>query len=283
MSVRKGFCWVVLCLGVVAAQGFPSAPQSNSVWSGTPMDAVVEDLRLECARENDGVSCIKFKVLGLLDQALRKDSFKVGDDIKIVKNSGSDSTSETESRGFSDQIESYIQNHDVEVQVPGSLFKGTVLTFSPRNLDKDELNLSVKLPSEENSALGTDRGIIKRRKSKLKKILIPILVFILLKALTLIPLAIGVLGLKAWNALQLSFFSFVVSVALAIFQLCKKIAADNAIPQLTAHPWADHYAAARNLFLTPEELEQPLTAADASSPDAQDLAFNAYNALSRRR
>ena len=87
----------------------------------------------------------------------------MGDDIKIVKNGGSDSTSETESRGFSDQIESYIQNHDVEVQVPGSLFKGTVLTFSPRNLDKDELNLSVKLPSEENSALGTDRGIIKRQ------------------------------------------------------------------------------------------------------------------------
>lgn len=49
------------------------------------------------------------------------------------------------------------------------------------------------------------------------------MVFVLLKAMTLIPLALGVLGLKAFNALQLSFFSFVASIALAIFQLCKKV------------------------------------------------------------
>jgi hypothetical protein len=61
------------------------------------------------------------------------------------------------------------------------------------------------------------------KKSKLKKIMIPILVFVLLKAMTLVPLALGVLGLKAWNALQLSFFSFIVSFALAVFQLCKKV------------------------------------------------------------
>jgi len=76
------------------------------------------------------------------------------------------------------------------------------------------------------------------RKSKLKRIFVPILVFLLLKIMTLVPLFIGALGLKAWNALQLSFFSFVISVALAIFQLCKKIAADASPPQLIAHgPW----------------------------------------------
>lgn len=41
--------------------------------------------------------------------------------------------------------------------------------------------------------------------------------------MTLIPLALGVLGLKAWNALQLSFFSFITAFSLAIFQLCKKV------------------------------------------------------------
>jgi hypothetical protein len=60
-------------------------------------------------------------------------------------------------------------------------------------------------------------------------------VFLLLKIMTLVPLFIGALGLKAWNALQLSFFSFVISVALAIFQLFKKIAADASHPQLIAH------------------------------------------------
>jgi len=61
----------------------------------------------------------------------------------------------------------------------------------------------------------------------------PIMVFVMLKALTLIPLAIGVLGLKAWNALQLSFFSFVISIGLAIFQLVKK--ASESPPSLTTH------------------------------------------------
>lgn len=59
------------------------------------------------------------------------------------------------------------------------------------------------------------------------------MVFVMLKALTLIPLAIGVLGLKAWNALQLSFFSFVISIGLAIFQLVKK--ASESPPALTTH------------------------------------------------
>lgn len=65
--------------------------------------------------------------------------------------------------------------------------------------------------------------IFSARKSKLKKLAIPIMVFVLLKAMTLIPLGLGVVGLKAWNALQLAFFSFVISISLAIFQLCKKV------------------------------------------------------------
>lgn len=86
------------------------------------------------------------------------------------------------------------------------------------------------------------------------------MVFVLLKAMTLIPLALGVLGLKAWNALQLSFFSFVISVALAIFQLCKKIATDNHHPQITHAPWE----AAR--FFQEEE----------PKAESQNIAYNAY-------
>lgn len=101
-----------------------------------------------------------------------------------------------------------------------------------------------------------------RKKSKIKKIFIPILVFILLKAITIVPLALGVLGIKAWNALQLSFFSFVISVSLAIFQLCKKLAADHGHPQIVAHNgWDSHYR--RSLDVGQEE-------------DAQEMAYKAY-------
>lgn len=106
-----------------------------------------------------------------------------------------------------------MQSHDVTVDLP---FAGTKFTISPKNINEDELNLNIKFPTE-------GRSSVEARKSKLKKIFIPILVFVLLKAMTLVPLALGVLGLKAWNALQLSFFAFIVSVSLAIFQLCKKV------------------------------------------------------------
>lgn len=112
-------------------------------------------------------------------------------------------------------VQEYLQSHDVSFKLP---IAGAKVTVSPRNLDDEELNLNINFAEEESRASG-----VEPRKSKLKKIIVPILVFVLLKVITLVPLALGVLGLKAWNALQLSFFSFVISVALAIFQLCKKV------------------------------------------------------------
>lgn len=91
------------------------------------------------------------------------------------------------------------------------------------------------------------------------------MVFVLLKAMTLIPLALGVLGLKAFNALQLSFFSFVASIALAIFQLCKKIATDNHHPQLSAHaPWELRSLAAGAAVPVAEAAQQMAYAAFAN-------------------
>lgn len=105
----------------------------------------------------------------------------------------------------------------------------------------------------------------------MKKIIVPILVFVLLKAMTVVPLALGILGLKAWNALQLSFFSFVISVALAVFQLCKKIASDNIHPPaIAAHGWD---AAAQQYHYQQRSLD---TAAVPSNVDAQKLAYSGY-------
>ena len=105
----------------------------------------------------------------------------------------------------------YVQSHDVTFNLPVVDSKATLYT---KNIDQGELNIGIKFADVVES-----RG----KKHKLKKLIVPIFVFMLLKAMTLVPLALGVLGLKAWNALQLSFFSFVISFALAIFQLCKKV------------------------------------------------------------
>lgn len=176
--------------------------------------------------------------------------FQISDDVEVIRNEyRANEVSARSEQSLEDKVQEYIQSHDVTFKLP---FESEV-TLGARNLDSDELNLKLKFSEEA-------RG----KKSKLKKIIVPIMVFILLKAITLIPLALGVLGLKAWNALQLSFFSFVISVALAIFQLCKKIAADNIPPPITAHgPWDTNYAA-RSI-----DVQQPQV-------DAQQMAYSAY-------
>lgn len=64
---------VALCslLALAAAQ-----PAKNDLWKGSSMDQMVDQTKIECAQKNDEVSCMKFKVLNLLDQIFRKDSFK---------------------------------------------------------------------------------------------------------------------------------------------------------------------------------------------------------------
>ena len=81
--------------------------------------------------------------------------------------------------------------------------------------------------------------------------------------MTFVPLALGVLGLKAWNALQLAFFSFVTSLALAIFQLCKKIAADNTAAYAAHTAWDPNY-------------KRSLNEINDNVPE-QQLAYKAYH------
>ncbi|XP_054257805.1 uncharacterized protein LOC128982815 [Macrosteles quadrilineatus] len=268
---------VVLLAAAVAAAVVPATTPQDSLWRGTPMDGVVQDLEAACTDKNDGISCIKYKVLNLIDQALMKDSLQVSEGVSLVKNTDKPEQEPTveegespkglESRGLLDTLESYVQSHDMLVRLPRAL-GGQTLAVSARNIDDNEIALALR-DNPESEAQVEERSR-KRRKNKLKKILVPILVFVLLKAMTLIPLAIGVLGLKAWNALQLSFFSFLISISLAMFQLFKKIASDAPPPAAALHaaPWQDYsqYAAARTLLVNSQEKDV----------DGQQLAYNAY-------
>ncbi|CAH2245712.1 jg4861 [Pararge aegeria aegeria] len=254
MASIKVVCLVFLFGGAIAQ------PSKAGFWKDTPLDSMVEEMRSGCVEGSDPTACIKYKVMSLLDSIFKKDTFQISDAVEVTKNGASTEATGRSSGDFMDSIENYIQSHDVTFAMP---IADTKITVSPRNLDNDELSLNIKFNKEGARSVG------EARKAKLKKIIVPILVFVLLKAMTLIPLAIGVLGLKAWNALQLSFFSFVVSVALAIFQLCKKftqIAADNSHPQISAHgPWDAAYAATRHRReAEPQDL-------------AQELAYNAYH------
>ncbi|CAK9807944.1 hypothetical protein ANTQUA_LOCUS5397 [Anthophora quadrimaculata] len=214
-------------LAMAAAQ-----PAKNDLWKGSNMDQMVDQTRSECAQKNDEVS----------------------ETVEVTRNSNPvEEVSARSEASFLDNVQTYLSSHDVTFKLP----LDSSVKVSARNIDDDQLSFDVKF--------GQGRAVEEARKSKLKKVVIPILVFVLLKAMTLIPLAIGVLGLKAWNALQLSFFSFIVSVGMAIFQLCKKIAADGHGAPLASHgPW-EYQAQYRSL-----QDEEP------SVLYAQNLAYSGH-------
>uniref|UniRef100_A0A336LRU1 CSON002376 protein n=1 Tax=Culicoides sonorensis TaxID=179676 RepID=A0A336LRU1_CULSO len=156
--------------------------QSNSSPTRTTLiDDEVQEIRSLCNDQNDPLSCLKFKAMNFLQTIFQQDSFKLSNDVEIRKNGLEDfnlsGRAETDTL---DKIESFIQSHDVTVNIP---FTGSKVTVSPRNIKENELLVNVKLP-ENNHNIGD------ARKSKLKKIAIPLMVFVLLKAMTLIPLAL---------------------------------------------------------------------------------------------
>lgn len=212
--------------------------------TGVAVAGPLDEMRSNCDSGADSLACMKFKVASFLDGVFTQDNFRLfGGEVEIRSNGARSARSNGQNARSADgaddtlmaAVEQYVESHDVTFNVPAA---GAKVTVSPKNLENDEMTVSIKLAPEARSAVEGNRVTqpqnirnlydkcdlyFPARKSKLKKILVPIMVFVLLKAMTLIPLALGVLGLKAFNALQLSFFSFVASIALAIFQLCKKV------------------------------------------------------------
>jgi len=72
----------------------------------------------------------------------------VSDNVSVVRNS----VNTEEGRGLLEQLQNYVQTHDVIVSLPGA----SHLTLSSRNIDNGELNLNLKFDQEESSASATE-------------------------------------------------------------------------------------------------------------------------------
>jgi hypothetical protein len=68
--------------------------------------------------------------------------------VSVVRNS----VTTDEGRGLLERLQSYVQTHDVIVNLPGA----SHLTLSSRNIDNGELNFSLKFDQEESSANATE-------------------------------------------------------------------------------------------------------------------------------
>ncbi|XP_011197365.2 uncharacterized protein LOC105221920 isoform X2 [Bactrocera dorsalis] len=249
---------------LVALLGFAAVANAANAVRPTNMQGMIDEENAKCESGADSMACIKVRAMRFLDTVINNDNYKFGD-VEVRSNGyqptaadANSARSNDEERDLVDAVGDYLQGHDVTMDLPLGDAKVTV---SSRNLANDELSLNVKLAGD-----GVVEG--KGKKHRLRKMIMPLMVLILLKAMTVIPMAIGILKIKAFNALALGFFSFIVSVGLAIFQLCKKIAAEHHSAHITAHgPWdgrAIGVSAAVN-----EPAYQP-------SKEAQSLAYKAY-------
>ncbi|KAL1498050.1 hypothetical protein ABEB36_008910 [Hypothenemus hampei] len=161
-----------------------------------------------------------------IDNVSWNNVIEVGSDLEINSSTSGRSSGES----LQDFIENYIKSNDVSFKVP---FASSTLTISGRQLDNEEIGIKLKF--------GSGREVEARKKSKIKKIFVPILIFILIKAITLIPLALGVLGLKTLNATQLSFVSFITALAMAVWKLCTKVNGDHQHPQIIHESYDPHH------------------------------------------
>lgn len=136
------FCFVVIAVSSGLVYSSPAKP---AFWKGTPVAGLVEEMRSLCNEENDSFSCMKLKVMNFLDNIMKKDSYKITDDVE-VRNNGYVSVNEQRSeKDILEKVEDYVQSHDLIVNVP--YVGGAKVILSPKGLNEDELNVSVKFTS----------------------------------------------------------------------------------------------------------------------------------------
>ncbi|KAH8343863.1 hypothetical protein KR084_000563 [Drosophila pseudotakahashii] len=257
-----------LLLVIVGVAALVAAGQAAG-GSTDQLQRLIAEEQSKCASGQDSMACIKERAMRFVDNVMSKDSYQVSN--LEVRSNGQKTKPISEARassadGFMDAVENYILGHDVSMDLPLADAKVTV---SARNLVNNQLSLNLQLNGDDGDegtdveARGKKGNIFKKgKKHRLRKLAMPILVLILLKAITVIPMAIGILKIKAFNALALGFFSFIVSVGLAIFQLCKKIAHDHHhTAHITAHgPWDGRTFGSVPVPVVeqPQKLAQPL-------------------------
>lgn len=143
---------VVLCFVVIAVfTGFVhSSPAKPAFWKGTPVDGLVDEMRSLCSEENDSFACMKLKVMNFIDTILKKDNYKITDDVEVRRNGFEPVNEQRSEKDILEKVEDYVQSHDVTMNIPAV---GAKVTLSPKSLNEDEFNVSIKFTSGARSAV----------------------------------------------------------------------------------------------------------------------------------
>lgn len=88
--------------------------------------------------------------MNFLDTIMKKDNYKITDDVEVRHNGYAPVNEQRSEKDIVGKVEDYVQSHDVTVNIP---MVGAKVTLSPKSLNDDEFNVSVKFASGARSAV----------------------------------------------------------------------------------------------------------------------------------
>lgn len=217
MSFRISALLVVGCFAV-AISGASIA--DNSIYE-TPRiengEKLISSIVNECL-SGDTMSCLKGKVLTYLDTVLG-----------LREEQGRSFSEQNVDKVIFDRVGRVLATNELRFQLPETFFGKTVVSYNSVN------GLDFALPQEE------ARGDLLK-----KKLLLPVLLLLKLKLKALMPIFVGLIGLKAMKALILSKLAITLVIGFIVAQLVKKSGLGmpmSMMPMMPAEPPMTAYGA----------------------------------------
>nr|CAH7742909.1 unnamed protein product [Callosobruchus chinensis] len=238
-----------LCLVVIAALG---ALASAGVATPRTSEQLVNTVLERCG----DMGCVKERVLEYLDNLLN-----IQTDARSAKNIDA---------AIFKRVARVVQTHVFRLQVPEMLMEKAEIVYNP----KSGLDIESKATEDESRGLGLK-----------KKLLFPLLLLFKLKMKLLMPIFLGLIGLKATKALILSKLAILIVLGFIAYQYLGKSGMMPMMPMsMTPMEPAPMYGAPAPPPSTPSSYEPgwepnqggPYQRVWTGSQEAQNMAYSAY-------
>ncbi|KAL4149262.1 hypothetical protein QTP88_003243 [Uroleucon formosanum] len=205
--------------------------------------AMVTRMADECAKDADTAACVAVKAAAALERAARATSpVQVLPGLTIMKNADEGSSSQRDSRALPTEDELRGQLEQQPSKVTDMVVNSAIRFLQSRTL---QLKFPQTNPEELSRAIEEGRG-------KLKKKMMPILGFLAVKIVAVLPILLGIIGFFALKALVFGKLALLIAGVMAFQKYAGasggfgKIADTWSASNIQASPWAASAAPSTN-------------------------------------
>lgn len=205
--------------------------------------AMVTRMADECAKDADTAACVAVKAAAALERAARTTGpVQVLPGLTIMKNADEGSSSQRDSRALPTEDELRGQLQQQPSKVTDMVVNSAIRFLQSRTL---QLKFPQTNPEELSRAIEEGRG-------KLKKKMMPILGFLAVKIVAVLPILLGIIGFFALKALVFGKLALLIAGVMAFQKYASasggfgKIADTWSAGNVQAAPWAASAAPSSN-------------------------------------